>query len=181
MAEPRSPLATRAADLAALDVVELPFLAQVSVRCGEEIAEQLGFPVQPNTVAGDMTRGMLWLGPDEWLVVGVPGSSDGLIAEYEVELAGVHHAIVDVSENRAVLELHGEGRFHLLASGCSLDLDARGGWVPRTCAQTLFGRAPVILQELGTATRIFVRPSFAGYVVDRLLATHASLVNRPGA
>ncbi len=68
------------------------------------------------------------------------------------------------------MELRGEGRLALLATGCSLDLDPRGGWVPGVCAQTLFARAQVILQELEGATRVFVRPSFAGYVVDRLLA-----------
>jgi sarcosine oxidase gamma subunit len=43
--------------------------------------------------------------------------------------------------------------------------------VPGVCAQTLFARAQVILQELDGATRQFVRPSFAYYVVDRLLAS----------
>jgi sarcosine oxidase gamma subunit len=59
----------------------------------------------------------------------------------------------------------------MLASACSLDLDPAGGWVPGVCAQTLLARAPVILQELSDATRVFVRPSFADYVVDRLLAS----------
>jgi sarcosine oxidase gamma subunit len=51
-----------------------------------------------------------------------------------------------------------------------VDLDPRGGWEPGRCAQTLFAKAPVILQELDRATRLFVRPSFGDYVVDRLLA-----------
>jgi sarcosine oxidase subunit gamma len=37
------------------------------------------------------------------------------------------------------------------------------------CAQTLLARVPVILQERDLATRVFVRPSFAGYLVDWLL------------
>jgi heterotetrameric sarcosine oxidase gamma subunit len=81
------------------------------------------------------------------------------------------HAVVDVSANRAVIELHGPRRLAMLASACSLDLDPAGGWVPGVCAQTLLARAPVILQELSDATRVFVRPSFADYVVDRLLAS----------
>jgi sarcosine oxidase gamma subunit len=32
----------------------------------------------------------------------------------------------------------------------------------------------VLLQELPDATRVFVRPSFADYVVDRLLAAQAA-------
>jgi sarcosine oxidase subunit gamma len=170
MAEPRSPLADRAADLAAIDGVEISFLAQIDVRCSTEEAARLAFPTEPNTVAGDMTRGVLWLGPDEWLVVGLPGTATDTVAELEDELTGTHHSAVDVSENRAVIELRGDDRHALLASGCSIDLAPRGGWVPGVIAQTLFSRAQVILQEMDDATRIFVRPSFAGYVVDRLLA-----------
>lgn len=170
MAEPRSALAAREADLAALQAVEVPFLTQVDVRCKPADAERLGFPLLANTVVGDPTRGVLWLGPDEWLVVGLPGTAAATVDEFERALHGVHHAVVDVSGNRAVIELRGADRYELLASGCSLDLDPRGGWVPGVCAQTMFARAQVILQELGGATRVFVRPSFAHYVVDRLLA-----------
>ena len=170
MVEPRSALAARTGDLAALQAVEVPFLTQIDVRCAPEDAERLGFPSLANTVLGDPTRGVLWLGPDEWLVVGLPGTAAATLDEFERALAGVHHAVVDVSGNRAVIELRGADRYELLASGCSLDLDPRGGWVPGVCAQTMFARAQVILQELAMATRVFVRPSFAGYVVDRLLA-----------
>ncbi len=169
MVEPRSALGARAEALAALEAVEVPFLTQIDVRCAPEAAERLGFPTAPNTVTGDMARGMLWLGPNEWLVVGLPGTAATAVGELETGLEGVHHAVVDVSENRVVLELRGADRFELLASGCSLDLDPRGRWVPGACAQTMFARAQVILQELTGATRVFVRPSFAHYVVDRLL------------
>jgi sarcosine oxidase subunit gamma len=171
MAEPRSALASRGDDLATFEAVEVPFLAQIDVRCTPEHAERLGFPSLANTVAGDLTRGVLWLGPDEWLVVGLPGTAQVTVEELEHALDGVHHAIVDVSENRAVLELRGADRYELMASGCSLDLDPRGGWVPGVCAQTMFAHAQVILQEREGATRVFVRPSVAHYVVDRLLAS----------
>ena len=172
MADKRSPLADRTADLTAIEAVEVPFLAQIDVRCAPAEAAALGFPIEPNTVAGDMTRGVLWLGPDEWLVVALPGSNVSLTAELEDALDETHHSVVDVSENRAVIELRGADRLALLASGCPLDLDPRGGWLPGMCAQTVFARAHVLLQELDGATRIFVRPSFAGYVVDRLVAAH---------
>ena len=170
MAEPRSPLAGRADDLAAIEATEVSFLAQIDVRCAPHDADRLGFPTMPNRVSGNMTRGVLWLGPDEWLVVGLAGTAAATIAELEDALDGVHHAVVDVSENRVVLELHGANRHELLASGCSLDLDPRGGWEPGVCAQTTFARTQVILQELAGATRVFVRPSFAHYLIDRLLA-----------
>lgn len=171
----RSPLAHRAADLAALEADEVPFLAQIDVRCDTDAAARLGFPTTPNTVAGDETRGMLWLGPDEWLVVGLPGTEALQISELETVLANEHRSIVDVSANRAVIDLHGASRLDLLATGCGLDLDPVGGWCPGLCAQTLFAKAQVILQEREEATRVFVRPSFADYLVDRLLAAQASM------
>jgi sarcosine oxidase, subunit gamma len=173
MVDVRSPLAHRAAALATIDAVEIAFLTQIDVRCGEREAARLGFPLQPNTVTGDMARGTLWLGPDEWLVVAAPGDPGVVVDGLEALLMDTHHAVVDVSSNRAVLELRGPDRLLRLASACSLDLDPAGGWVPGVCAQTLLARAQVILQELPDATRVFVRPSFADYVVDRLLAGSA--------
>ena len=170
MAETRSPLAHRADDLAWVHAAEISSLVQIDVRCEPHDAARLGFPLRPNTVTGDMTRGVLWLGPDEWLVVGLPGSTAAILRALEASLGGAHHSVVDVSASRAVIQMTAVERHRLLASGCSLDLDPRGGWVPGVCAQTLFARAPVLLQELVNATRIFVRPSFAEYVVDRMLA-----------
>jgi sarcosine oxidase, subunit gamma len=167
MAEARAPLGDRTADLARLGAAELAFVAQVDVRTADVAA--LGFPVEPNTWAGAGEREVLWLGPDEWLVVGAPNGAATTTAELESSLAGTHHSVVDVSANRAVIELTGAGRLELLSSACPIDLDPRV-WTEGCCAQTLFGAAQVLLQERGDATRLFVRPSFAGYVVDLLLA-----------
>lgn len=172
MVEVRTPLAHRADDLSLLDAVEVPLLTQLDVRCDETHAEQLGFPLMPNTATGDARGAALWLGPDEWLVVG-SDTMDDAIGELAAALDGSHHAIVDVSANRAVIDLRGTDRTALLASGCGLDLEREGGWMPGSCAQTLFARAQVILHEMPDATRLFVRPSFADYVVDRLLAASA--------
>ena len=104
---------------------------------------------------------MLWLGSDEWLVVG-DGRADRTIAEeLEGAVAGHHHSVVDVSANRAVFDLvDGPER---LESGCGLDLHP-SRWQPGSCAQTLFGQAQVILHQRDErTTRVFVRPSFVGY------------------
>ena len=77
-----------------------------------------------------------------------------------------HHSVVDVSANRIVFEL--VDGLEALSSGCGLDLHP-SRWTPGMCAQTLFGGAQVILQRLDErTTRVFVRPSFADYFVDRL-------------
>lgn len=166
----RSPLDDRSADLGRLDARELAFLAQVDVRVDPAIAGTLGLPTEPNTVASAAGRDALWLGPDEWLVIGTARTAaDPLVAELETSLAGVHHSIVDVSANRTVIELASPSRHELLSSACPIDLHPRA-WNDGRCAQTVFGAAQVVLQERSGTTRVFVRPSFAGYVVDLLLA-----------
>jgi sarcosine oxidase subunit gamma len=173
----RSPLALRHDDLAGVGAVEVPFLAQVSVRIDVREAlgphplagEPGGPPTVPNTWSADADREWLWLGPDEWLVVGAPGSATAIAAGLGSTLAGRHHAIVDVSANRAVVELAGPDRLDVLAQGCGLDLHPRS-WTPGSCAQTLLARVPVLLQERDGATRVFVRPSYADWLLDWFVA-----------
>jgi sarcosine oxidase subunit gamma len=120
--------------------------AQVSVR-GEA---QPGFPVEPNTTAEVDGRTVLWLGPDEWLVLG------GREHDYPAAAAAV-----DVSANRVVYELYGPGAADVLATGCSVDL----AFAPGRCAQTMLARAQVLLfmPELDRWW-ILVRPSYAPYL-----------------
>jgi heterotetrameric sarcosine oxidase gamma subunit len=124
---------------------ELELESQLSVRGGP----QPGFPVEPNTVDGDV----LWLGPDEWLVIG------GREADYPEAAAAV-----DVSASRVCFELAGDDVEDVLAQGCSLDLHP-SVFAPGCCAQTVLARAQVILQRTGAdAFRVYVRPSFAPYL-----------------
>jgi sarcosine oxidase subunit gamma len=164
----RSPLAERSADLDRVDARELAFLSQIDVRVEPAGAAALGFPTDPNTATSG-GRDVLWLGPDEWLIVGVPGAARAIRDELEASLAGLHRSVVDVSANRAVIELAGPSRHDLLSSACPIDLHPRS-WGDGWCAQSVFGAAHVLLHEREGVTRLFVRPSFADYVVDLLLA-----------
>jgi sarcosine oxidase, subunit gamma len=139
-------------------------LAQVGLRADPSA---LPFePPQPNTTTTWNDRRVLWLGPDEWLVVGEAGTEDSIDRELEAAMTDHHHSVVDVSANRIVFDL--SDGLELLSSGCGLDLDPVL-WRPGMCAQTLFGHAQVILHQLDErSTRVFVRPSFADYFVDRL-------------
>ena len=148
-----------------------PFLAQVSLRLDASLAARspVPLPLEPNTAWDDGARAVLWLGPDEWLVLGPAGSAGDLAAELGAALDGLHRSIVDVSANRVVLVLGGPDRLDALASGCTLDLHPRS-WRDGMCAQTLFAKAQVLLQERADTTRVLVRPSFARYVIERMLA-----------
>ena len=174
-ARTRSPLADRAADLTTIGAELVPFLAQVDLRVDPAYAGLAPYPLpaEPNMAVDDGRRASLWLGPDEWLVLGPPGAAAEIVAQLEAAFAHVHRSVVDVSTNRVAIELRGAGRFDLLAHVCPLDLDPRV-WGTGGCAQTLLGRAQVILQERTETSGILVWPSFADYVVDLLLAVHGA-------
>ena len=174
----RSPVAHRMDDLTGMGVrtgggviiEHVPFLAQVDVRLDAGLVGRAPYPLPttPNTVWEEDARAALWLGPDEWLVLGPPGSGHEIVAELEAALDGSHRSIVDVSANRVALELSGPRADEVLSKGCALDLHP-GAWRPGMCAQTMLARAQVILHERSDSTGVLVRPSFADYLVDWLI------------
>jgi sarcosine oxidase subunit gamma len=181
-----SPLAEWGTRLAAVSdrpaefsIHELPFASQVNLRgdpadpaFSGAVRGVLGcdLPLAANTwVAGNDTS-VLWLGPDEWLVVAPDGRSDTLCAGLRAALQGLHHSVTDISANRTILEVSGEYARLVLAKGCPLDLHA-GAFAPPQCAQTLLAKAQMILQcvEARPVFRVFVRISFAPYVAEWLI------------
>jgi sarcosine oxidase subunit gamma len=177
-----SPLESYAARLASLPagvtVREVPFLTQLDVRvdpaspAGARVARVLGvdLPTAPCTaVRGADGVEVLWLGPDEWLVV-APPDQPGLEPALADALGGAG-AVVDVSAHRTTLAVTGPRTRDLLAHGCAIDLDPRVS--PNgTCVQTLLALAGVVLvvrDDTATDVRLLVRSSFARYLADWLL------------
>jgi sarcosine oxidase, subunit gamma len=177
-AEARTPLAGRDEELSriaattggAVVVEHVPFLAQVDVRLHPDAVERAPHPLptRPNTAWEQGSRAALWLGPDEWLVLGPPGTGPEIVAEYHRALEGLHRSVVDVGANRVALEVSGARGKDVMAKGCGLDLDPRA-WRAGCCAQTLLARVPVILHEREQTTGVLIRPSYANYLVDWLL------------
>jgi sarcosine oxidase subunit gamma len=168
-------------------ISEVPYLAQINFRADpndadilQRLASTIGFllPVVPNTVTSQADHRALWLGPDEWLVVGPDGQHEVLEQALRNGLNGTFGSIVDVSANRTVLEIGGPNARELLARGVPIDLDARS-FGPDRCAQTLLAKAQVIIERrVESAFHVFVRASFAGYIADWLLDAEASSVSR---
>ncbi|WTY93268.1 sarcosine oxidase subunit gamma [Sphaerisporangium sp. NBC_01403] len=144
-----------------LRVREVPFLRQTNVRADpDRVPSSLGLrlPVEPGTWLRSGEADVLWLGPDEWLVIGdadLPRSED--------------MAVTDVSAQRTTLLVAGPGARDLLAHGCSLDLHP-SVFGPGRCAQTMLARAQVILvAREDDEFRVLVRASFARYLADWII------------
>ncbi|MCW5698485.1 MAG: hypothetical protein KIT00_01450 [Rhodospirillales bacterium] len=158
-------------------MAECPFCAQTGLRgdgslarFGNAVKTVLGIapPTEPNTVTGpeDFADGarILWLGPDEWLIVGgdVDAEPSGAL---RLALSDRHAAVVDVSDGRAVIALSGPNARDVLAKGCPLDLHPRA-FGPGRCAQTVLAKAHVILHQIDASPsyEIYVHRSFADYL-----------------
>jgi sarcosine oxidase subunit gamma len=154
---------------------------QLNVRADAAGAERLGLPLAPNTTAPVAGGTALWLGPDEWLVVG--GDAAAIERELHAAAGDAWVTFVDVSANRVVLALAGPCAREVLMKGCALDLHPRA-FGPGRCAQTGLARAQVILECTDAdAYRLYVRPSFAPYLTawlaDALEESERSRGTRP--
>lgn len=143
------------------------------------VASALGFrlPLEANTVAGDPDGvHALWLGPDEWLAVGAAGAEGALEARLRDALGEAFGTVVDVSANRLAMSLAGPDAREILEGGCPIDLQPPA-FGPGRCAQTLLARANVLLHQVSDEPgyRLYVRPSFAGYVEAWLADARAGM------
>jgi sarcosine oxidase subunit gamma len=123
-------------------------------------------PAAPCTVsrAGDVE--VLWLGPDEWLVLAEPGRQRELEDLLRTAIGDSRGAVVDVSAQRTALSLSGPAAREVLARGCAIDLDPRIA-PAGTCVQTRLARTGVTIvvrDERAGEFLLLVRASFAQYL-----------------
>ena len=133
----------------------------------EAVSRALGLelPVQPCTSAANAGLRLVWVGPDDWFVVGPKGEAALIEAKLRQALAGQHYAVTDVSGGYTVLHLSGVPARDVLAQGCPLDLHPRV-FGPGSSAGSLFFKASVWLWQTDEAPvyEVLVRSSFRGYV-----------------
>ncbi|RKS09231.1 sarcosine oxidase subunit gamma [Nocardiopsis sp. Huas11] len=176
-----SPLAAwqdRLAGLApALTAVERPFLTQLTVRASDPVAvarmgEALGVAFPGDPCAFTRGRGsfgdvaVLWLGPDEFLVMAGPDLRIPVEDVLRTALRPSPGAVVDTSAQRTAVALSGPHVRDVLAHGCAIDLHPSAA-PTGTCVQTLLARAGIVLRvdDAGAgAFTVLVRSSFAGYL-----------------
>lgn len=127
-------------------------------------ALQLVLPVEPCTSVADNTHRIVWVGPDDWFVVGPKGQVGAIEERLRTELAGTHHAVTDVSGGYTVLHLSGRPAREVLAQGCPLDLHP-SVFKTGSSAGSNFFKTSVWLWQTDAAPvyEVLVRSSFTGY------------------
>ena len=124
-------------------------------------ADGEGRPVRSGV---DDTRAALWLGPDEWLILGPDASNDDELSMMP-KLAAIDGAsAVDVSHRNLALRVEGPAAEAVIAAGCPQDLRLRSFPIG-ACSRTVLTKAEIVLWRTGETTfEIECWRSFADYV-----------------
>jgi sarcosine oxidase subunit gamma len=155
-----------------VELSEITFLTMLGLRvdrnteAGKRIASVTGgLPAVCGAVSGTGDTTVLWLGPEEFLVVAPQEAHESLggdlIQALREALADGEGQMVDLSANRTTFNLTGPRARAVLEKGCALDLHPRS-FTPGTAVSTEVGNIPVILWKTGEESyRLFPRASFA--------------------
>jgi sarcosine oxidase subunit gamma len=148
-----APAASRASLRAAPDAV-----AALSAALGVTL------PERPKTSASANGRSAVWLGPDEWLLIGPDGTDFvGLAAQ-----SGALHSAVDVSHRNIGIIVSGPQAAAAISSACPQDLTSSVFPVGAS-SRTVFGKMEIVLYRPEEDTyRVECWRSFAEYCFGML-------------
>ena len=127
------------------------------------------FPPLANHFETAGERHIVWLGPDEYLLLCESGKEKALYDTLTSTIKANHFAITDVSDSLCALSLSGAAVRDVQAKGCSREfLPSKFG--AGRCAQSLLAPAGITLMALPNDAFILIcRTSFATYVHDWLV------------
>ncbi len=155
-----------------VSISALPPLQRYSLRAGEAACAEAGsafgvpLPRQAGRVNIVGEKSALWLGPDEWLLLGPVGTQVAVAAP---------HSLVDISHRQVALEVSGSRVEDLLNAGVMLDLRL-SAFAIDFCARTLLGKADVVIwRREPNRFHLEVWRSFAPYVRAYLEQASAGL------
>lgn len=124
-------------------------------------------PTKPNTVNVVGKNAVVWLGPDEWLILGETGLAENILATLNVPEAG-HIAAVEISDALGALGLEGPHARDVLAKHCAIDFHP-AAFSKGMVAQSLMAQAGVtIICNDSDNFLIIGRTSFMPYLLDLL-------------
>ena len=163
-----------------IKIQELPYVNKINLRldpnnnvymssCGKILGAVL--PTKPNTYVQNEKVKIIWLGPDEWMIIN--DQENELFIKLKNELGDLEASVTDVSENRTIIRLSGKKIMALLSKFLVLDLEKNLG-NQLSCAQTFFVKVPILLIRNNDNNQIpvidiFTNRSHANYIYNLLV------------
>ena len=163
-----------------IKIQELPYVNKINLRldpnnnvymssCSKILGAVL--PTKPNTYVQNEKVKIIWLGPDEWIVIN--DQENELFIKLKNELGDLEASVTDVSENRTIIRLSGKKIMTLLSKFLVLDLEKNLG-NQSSCAQTFFVKVPILLIRNNDNNQIpvidiFTNRSHANYIYNLII------------
>ncbi len=180
--------ATKEVENPDVTLTELPFRGHYNLRgdAGDDAfcsavqsALSIALPVEPCTSSNNDSARLLWLGPDEWLLVTPDANGEALVDALQASIAQTFSKLTDISSGQTIIQISGDKTLDLLARGCTLDLHPRV-FGQGQCAQSAVAKSPALVNRISSAEHapvfdVIVRRSFADYLW-RWLEDAASLL-----
>jgi len=152
-----------------------PFAERIALRADEAAAAAIGaalgleLPKQPKTSSTAGAIKVLWLGPDEWLLIAEAGAgpeteaSAGLNEKLAALDAGPFSG-VDISHRNTAITVSGDKAAATLNAGCPQDLSL-AAFPVGACSRTILGKSEIVLlREAEDRFRVECWRSFSDYV-----------------
>ena len=163
-----------------IKIQELPYVDKINLRldpnnndymsiCGKILGAVL--PTKPNTYVQNEKVKIIWLGPDEWMIIN--DQENELFIKLKNELGDIEASVTNISENRTIIRLSGKKIITLLSKFLVLDLEKNLG-TQSSCAQTLFVKVPILLvrnddNNQAPVIDLFTNKSHANYIYNLLV------------
>ena len=163
-------------------IQEIAFSNKINIRinpkshhmsiCGKILDALL--PLKPNTYSENQSVKIIWLGPDEWIMLdNSKNINDNLFKELNTQIGDYESSVTDITETKTIIRISGEKIYTLLSKFLVLDLE-NNFKTESSCAQTLFVKVPIILLKNHKNSNIpeidiIVNRSHAKYVYDLLI------------
>ena len=163
---------------------ELPFVNKLNIR-GDSLDKtfistigktlEVFLPIKANTYNYNGKIKILWLGPNEWLILNENIKDTDLISKLENVGNNEKSSITDVSENRTILRISGKKIMILLSKFLAINLD-KNLQDETSVIQTIFVKVPIILirnnnkeQEKIPEIDLLANRSHIGYIYQLLV------------
>lgn len=142
-------------------------MERISLRAEDKAVTALGKAIGlslPKKPATSVTKGnvtALWIGPDEWLIIGAEGSN--LEAKLNKVKTGLY-SVVSVNHRNTAITVSGKNAANALNGGCPRDLSL-AAFPVGACGRTIIGKAEVVLWRTAEDTfHVECWRSFSDYV-----------------
>jgi sarcosine oxidase, subunit gamma len=118
-------------------------------------------PVEPCTFVRSGAIQMLWLSPDEWMIVTPRERLAELLQSLNSALSGIRSQVTDNSGGYTQVIVEGQNASQVLAHTTVYDLHAL---TPGRVVGTTFGKSAVYLYRQGDTYCLLLRRSFSDYI-----------------